>query len=178
VIVVIVVQRRMCPTAATDGHEPSLDYDCCQRELRVSYLSRALACSILFESIRVDLFPPSTVADNAVIAHELYRFLTLQETGDLLSLSKRQVQRAKKLGKAMSEAGITDPYVRLQAPPKAASRWRVHPSIRDKVKPPPSDSSAPRREQPRVSLICISSVAAQSRSVFDVGHDPSLDVSF
>jgi hypothetical protein len=75
--------------------------------------------------VLIDLFEPSEVATNAVIADELVAFLTLVETGELLGLTKRQAHRAAQMGKAMRNAGLQDPYIRLDKAPAAASRWRV-----------------------------------------------------
>jgi hypothetical protein len=95
------------------------------------------------KSVQVDLFEPSLAPKHALMAYELVRFLTLEETGELLGISKRQAHLSSKLGKAMHEAGIADPYIRLTVPPKAASRWRVHEKFKEK---PTNDNMAKDRQ--------------------------------
>lgn len=83
--------------------------------------------------VQVDLFEPSTAPANAIWANELRSFLTLEEIGNVLGISKRSAHLAAELGKAMLAAGLTDPYVRLSECPTAPSRWRFR-SDNDKRK--------------------------------------------
>jgi len=73
--------------------------------------------------LRVDLFKPSTIPANAVKAAEIRKTHKPRQITAMLDLAKCQVFRAVKLGQAMAAAGITDPYVRLDAAPVNASRW-------------------------------------------------------
>ena len=79
------------------------------------------------KKLTVDLFDPTLVPTHALMAYELSGYLNLVEIGGVLGISKRQAHLAAQLGKAMCEAGIDDPYIRLVTAPLAASRWRTHP---------------------------------------------------
>lgn len=105
----------------------------------------------------VDLFEPSAAPRHALAAAELTKTMTLVKVGDALGISKRQAHQAAQLGREMSVAGATDPYVRLTEPPKGASRWRVHPKFvstaenddgngmaRGLLQPPPGGATASR----------------------------------
>jgi hypothetical protein len=84
----------------------------------------------------VDLFEPTDVPAHAVRAWSQAKCgLTLVRIGNELGLSKRVAHLAKQLGKAMEEAEIDDPYIRLTEKPAKASRWR------SKRKPPAELSS-------------------------------------
>jgi DNA invertase Pin-like site-specific DNA recombinase len=82
--------------------------------------------------ISIDLFTIPEVPANAMRAVSLYEDagLTLDELAAELGMTRRQAHRAKDLGKAMRAAGITDPYIRLTAPPQAAAHWRTHASAK------------------------------------------------
>ena len=84
-------------------------------------------------SIVVDLFPPAEVPANAMRAIALYEDsgMTLDKLAAELGMIRRQAHRAKDLGKAMREAGLSDPYIRLTEPPDAAAHWRTHASYKD-----------------------------------------------
>jgi hypothetical protein len=77
------------------------------------------------KTVQVDLFENTLVPNNALMAYELTKYMTLEEAGTLLSMSKRTTHLASQLGKAMVAAGITDPFIRLTSPPENASRWRT-----------------------------------------------------
>ena len=73
----------------------------------------------------VDLFDPSHGPKYGLQALALKKQgLTLVEIGRELGISKRSAHTASQYGKAMTEAGITDPYIELTEKPAAASRWR------------------------------------------------------
>jgi site-specific DNA recombinase len=81
----------------------------------------------------LNLFEPSLPCTHAVKAYEIYQTgdVSLEELGRQLGISKRQAFLAKELGKQMHAGHIADPYVRLNEPPAAASRWRTHPKLQD-----------------------------------------------
>jgi len=80
----------------------------------------------------VDLFEPTDVPAHAVRAWELAKQgSTLIQIGSELGLSKRVAHLAKQMGKAMEEANVTDPYVRLTKAPEQASRWRFNRKKKD-----------------------------------------------
>ena len=77
----------------------------------------------------VDLFRPSEVPVNALRAIALYDAgrHTLDQIGQELGITLRNAHRAKELGKAMREAGLTDPYIRLTEPPANVAHWHIDP---------------------------------------------------
>jgi hypothetical protein len=84
-----------------------------------------------FGSIKmmVDLFEPSAGPKYGLRALELRekQGLTFVGIGEALGVSKRTACVAVQYGLALREAGLTDPFLELTEPPKAASRWRTHP---------------------------------------------------
>jgi len=81
----------------------------------------------LFEKIpiQVDLFEPSTGPQYGLQAYELsVSGKTPTQIGRLLGITKRRADIATAYGRAMHEAGITDPYQELTEKPQSASRWR------------------------------------------------------
>jgi len=73
--------------------------------------------------IRVDLFEPSTGPRYGLQAYELSKSKTPTQVGRQLGITKRCADIATAYGKAMHEAGITDPYQELTEAPQTASRW-------------------------------------------------------
>ena len=74
----------------------------------------------------VDLFEPSTGPKYGMETLRLKEEEGLGPTaiGRKLGITKRQANIATQYGEAMRAAGVSDPYVKLMAPPTAASRWR------------------------------------------------------
>jgi hypothetical protein len=74
----------------------------------------------------VNLFKPSTGPEHGLKALELKEQQNLGPTaiGKKLGISKRRVDIAINYGRALREAGMTDPYIELTEPPTTASRWR------------------------------------------------------
>ena len=74
----------------------------------------------------VDLFEPSTGPKHGLKALRLKEEENLSPTaiGRRLGITKRQADIAVQYGKAMRAADLTDPYIELSEPPRAASRWR------------------------------------------------------
>ena len=98
----------------------------------------ALADKLPPISVVVDLFEPSNAPAFAMRVMQLSeqkndrgKMKTFEEIGKELGISKRSAHLAVELGRKMRAAGITDPYIRLSAPPDVASRWgsRNRPSI-------------------------------------------------
>lgn len=80
---------------------------------------------ILTIPLCVDLFIPSSGPRFGLRAAELSnQRIRLVDIGEKLGLSKRSAHVASEYGKAMTKAGIVDPYVELTEPPAGASRWR------------------------------------------------------
>ncbi len=76
-------------------------------------------------TVAVDLFEPSSVPRHA--RHSWAMRSTGRRRKQIeveLGLTKRNACLALRLGKQMADAGITDPFLRLNEPPSAASRWR------------------------------------------------------
>jgi hypothetical protein len=77
--------------------------------------------------IVVDLFEPSSVPKHAIAAIKLKEEnpkITLQQIGDKLDISKRNAHLALQMGLAMRDAGIEDPFVRLNERPAKVARWK------------------------------------------------------
>tara|TARA_R110002167_G_C12706462_1_gene654765 strand:- start:23202 stop:24803 length:1602 start_codon:yes stop_codon:yes gene_type:complete len=84
---------------------------------------------IFEEEITLDLFEPSTVPANAMLALEYYnrnpdRRPTLEQIGAHLGISKRGAHLSLQMGKLMHEKGLNDPFIPLSEAPENASRWR------------------------------------------------------
>ncbi len=79
----------------------------------------------------IDLFKPSPVPSNALRAAQLYDAsdCTLEKLAAVLGISPRIAHLAKDLGNAMREAGLNDPYIRLNEPPRNVAHWRIHPKF-------------------------------------------------
>jgi hypothetical protein len=76
----------------------------------------------------VDLFDPSTGPKYRLKAVALVDRYGRKPTGigKELGITKRQACIAIAYGEALRAAGLTDPFIELTEPPKAASRWRLH----------------------------------------------------
>jgi hypothetical protein len=80
--------------------------------------------------LTIDLFERSAGPQHFARALALSRFgHTLVQIGQELRIAKRQAHIAVQYGKALEVAGLSDPYVKLEGPPKAASRWRLPASL-------------------------------------------------
>lgn len=73
----------------------------------------------------VDLFARSTGPKHGLEALRLKEEegLGLTAIGRKLRITKRQANIAVQYGRSLRAAGLTDPYIELSEPPKAASRW-------------------------------------------------------
>lgn len=74
--------------------------------------------------LEAELFKSSTGPMYGVEAFRLSETLGPTAIGKVLGISKRKACIATEYGKAMKEAGLTDPYVELTEAPANASRWR------------------------------------------------------
>ncbi|MBN8625688.1 MAG: recombinase family protein [Planctomycetes bacterium] len=92
-------------------------------------------------AVMVDLFEPSTGPKYGLEALALYdQKIGLTEIGVRLGISKRQANIAVQYGRLLREAGLTDPFIELTAPPPQASRWRAPGTgKRRSKKEPPQD---------------------------------------
>ncbi|MCY2990749.1 MAG: recombinase family protein [Planctomycetota bacterium] len=93
----------------------------------------------------VDLFEPSTGPKYGLAALKLQEEegLGLTAIGKKLGISKRRANIAVQYGRALREAGLTDPYIELTEPPTTASRWR---NRRHQRNNPDSNSELPHSE--------------------------------
>ena len=99
------------------------------RAALVGLLNISLHDSFERVAIVVDLFRPTTGPEYGLAAWKLQEVDRLgpTEIGERLSITKRQACIARDYGKALREAGLTDAYIELTAPPAAASRWKTRP---------------------------------------------------
>ncbi len=75
--------------------------------------------------IVADLFEEPPFVAHAAEAWKLKQEgRTLDQIGSQLGIAKRQAHLASQLGRAMAEAGLDEPYIRLTQTPEHASRWR------------------------------------------------------
>jgi hypothetical protein len=58
--------------------------------------------------------------------------ITLEKLAAALGMSLRNAHLAKDLGNAMREAGLNNPYVRLNEPPRNVAHWRINPKFLNK----------------------------------------------
>jgi hypothetical protein len=80
---------------------------------------------LIEKTVLVDLFDPSSGPRCGLQAFALkQQGLSLVKIGLELRISKRSAHIAAQYGKAMTEAGISDPFIELTDRPTAASRWR------------------------------------------------------
>ncbi len=93
----------------------------------------------------VDLFNRSAGPEHGLAALQLQEKdgLGLTAIGKRLGITKRQANIAVQYGRALRDAGLTDPYIELKEPPAAASRWR---NRRHQRNSPDSSSELPHAE--------------------------------
>jgi site-specific DNA recombinase len=95
------------------------------------YPVESLAQQLLVIPMMVDLFKRSAGPLHFAEALRLSRTgRILEEIGQQLGIAKRQAHIAVQYGKALAAAGLTDPFLPLEQPPNAVSRWRQHPRFR------------------------------------------------
>lgn len=88
-----------------------------------------LAEQVSLEPIKmsVDLFVPSFAPKHAWDVLKLHeeQGMTFKQIGSHLDTCYKNAFRAYKLAKAMRDAGLTDPYIRLYEAPDLGKRWRL-----------------------------------------------------
>ena len=98
------------------------------RALLIGLYDERIADEFDLVPMQVDLFKPSTGPRCGLRAVELETQHGWGPTriGQKLRITKRKACIALEYGRKMRAAGITDPFIELTEPPKAASRWRTH----------------------------------------------------
>lgn len=74
----------------------------------------------------IDLFDTPRYVKNALPVFEYLKTRKVREAVREFGLSQPMIKRAKRLGEAMAELQLTDPYLRLNDAPEKGSRWHRH----------------------------------------------------